>query len=472
MNGARKTAGESAWFFGFIRLRARQIFQEHNTEMTNTVIRMAPRGAARRRYQGPAAPQAPVFHGDVDTLVARLQPSRPVYTLRPDMVEATARHFRAAFPGRPMYAVKTNPHDSVIAALIRGGFDAFDVASLEEVKLVRKISSTATLYFMHPVKSPEAIRAAYTRYGVRAFVFDCEDELHKILRETGYAKDLSLFVRVALPKNTKSAIDFSSKFGALPDDAARLAAIARPFAKTLGISFHVGTQIAGAAAYGAGIDCVAAIMARCGVTIDTIDVGGGFPVPYPGQEDVPTLEDCVAAMTSAIARNGLEHMPLLAEPGRYMVALSGSLIVRVELRKGDVLYINDGTYGGLFDAGAQLLQRFPVRAVRPGRADDLPVAIKDFRFAGPTCDSLDMMDGPFTLPADIAMGDWIEIAHAGAYSACTRTNFNGFGAAETICLFAAASSSTPTLKTKGPKNDQHRTEKRQPRQQPQICAAE
>jgi len=336
--------------------------------MTNTVIRLPRAASVRRRQQGVQSMQTPVFHGDVDTLVARLRPAHPVYILRPDMIEDTARHFRRVFAGRPMYAVKTNPHEAVIAALLRGGFDAFDVASLEEVRIVRRLSSTATLYFMHPVKAPEAIRTAYNRYGVRAFVLDCEDELHKILRETDYAKDLTLFVRVALPKSTKSAIDFSSKFGASPEEAAHLLALARPFAKTLGMSFHVGTQISAAQAYAKGVACAAGIMDVCGFRVDALDVGGGFPVPYPGQEDVPSLEDCTAAIADAVAAHGLGDIPLLAEPGRYMVALAGSLIARVELRKRDILYINDGTYGGLFDAGAQLNQRFPVRAIRAGTA--------------------------------------------------------------------------------------------------------
>lgn len=144
------------------------------------------------------------------------------------------------------------------------------------------------------------------------------------------------------------------------------------------------------------------------------------------------MTNCIDVIRTALAHAGLDHMELLAEPGRAIVAQGGTLVVRVELRKGNRLYLNDGTYGGLFDAGSWLNTRFPVRAIRIGETFGADMA--DFTFAGPTCDSLDMMDGPFRLPADIRMGDWIEIENLGAYSQSMRTNFNGFGACETVLI--------------------------------------
>ena len=345
-----------------------------------------------------------------------------------------------------MYAVKTNPDENALRAIYHAGVRSFDAASIEEVRLVRRISKKARIYFMHPVKSPEAIREAYTQHNVRDFVLDSEDELFKIVRETELASDLNLYVRLALPRNGKSAIDFSSKFGASPDEAMKLLKSSRPVAQRLGLCFHVGTQTTDPAAYARAVDKAAAVIRKSGVTVDVLDVGGGFPVRY--DDSVPSVEACVHALKGALAKNRLENMPLLAEPGRVLVAESGSLVVRVELRKGNTLYINDGTYGGLFDAGPLLKTKFPSRAYRAG--SEFEPGDAPFRLAGPTCDSLDIMEGPFMLPADIDMGDWIEIYNLGAYSRSLRTNFNGFGGSDLVCLYD--SGTKPTTKKRVLKN--------------------
>ncbi len=311
---------------------------------------------------------------------------------------------------------------------------AFDVASMPEIQLVRDIAPDAELFFMHTIKSPENIRDAYFEYGVRNFSLDHEDELTKIIESTEGATDLNLFVRVALPKNENASIDFSAKFGAHPETAPALLLMARRYAQRLGICFHVGTQTRDAASYGNAVNRIKSVIRESGVHIDMLDIGGGFPVPYEG-EDVPSVESCLSVINTALRHAELDHLILFAEPGRCLVAQGGSLVVRVELRKDDCLYINDGTYGGLFDAGPLLKTPFPVRAVRAAQATEAPALsgnLQAFRLAGPTCDGLDMMDGPFYLPENIKTGDWIEIQNTGAYSQSLRTNFNGFGHHDTV----------------------------------------
>lgn len=368
---------------------------------------------------------------DARSMIKALQPALPVYTLSPASIQQAGAQFVQAFPGKTMFAVKTNPHPVAIAALYKGGVHAFDVASIEEMRLVREAAPKAELFYMHPVKSPESINEAYFVHGVRNFVLDHEDELHKIMRETHLATDLNLFVRAALPKNANASIDLSAKFGASPEETIALLRKCRNVAARLGLAFHVGTQISDAASYANAISIVRNIIARSNVSVDTLDIGGGFPVPYEG-EDVPSITTCIDVIRTALSHAGLDHMELLAEPGRALVAQSGSLVVRVELRRGNRIYINDGTYGGLFDAGALLNTRFPVRAYRLGA--DMSDQMQDYTLAGPTCDSLDMMDGPYVLPADIRMGDWIEIKNTGAYSQSMRTNFNGFGACDLVLV--------------------------------------
>ncbi|TVQ85451.1 MAG: type III PLP-dependent enzyme [Micavibrio sp.] len=366
-----------------------------------------------------------------DMQIRALAPQKPLYIFDAARLAENYRGFAAVCGGETAYAVKCNPHPAVLRTLSAAGASAFDVASLAEIRAVRAANPQAKLYFMHPVKAPEAIAEAYTVWGVRAFVLDHIDELYKILRETALAPDLELFVRMALPKNGAAALDFSSKFGATPDEAAKLLEACRPVCRRLGLAFHTGTQNTDTGTYTRAVAAAADVIAKSGVPVDALDAGGGFPANYTGRVAAPA--EIFAALHTALAENGLDDLDLITEPGRVLVADTTALIVRVEQRRGDLLYLNDGVYGGLFDAGPQLRWRYPVRHIP--REDGTPVSghRTNFRFAGPTCDSIDMMDGPFPLPDNIKTGDWIEIGQAGAYSQSLRTDFNGFGTADFIC---------------------------------------
>lgn len=366
----------------------------------------------------------------VDTAIQQLCPDIPTYTLDRSLITSLGRNFMVQFPGRSLFAVKTNPHEAVIQSLMQGGIRDFDVASLAEIELVRRASHDSNLYYMHTVKSPEMIERAYCDYGVRTFALDHMDELNKILEATGYAEDLSLFVRIALPKNAHAAIDFSDKFGAHYTDAITLLRTVRKHTNRLGLCFHVGTQIEDASSFGNAINHVKRLIHDSGITLEMLDVGGGFPVFY--DRDVPNISNCIDVINTALKHAGLDHLELLAEPGRCLVAEAGSLVVRVELRRDDLLYINDGTYGGLFDAGPLLNTAFPMTAHR--LKGTFSKELKPYRLAGPTCDSLDMMTGPYLLPEDIRMGDYIEIRNIGAYSYALRSGFNGFGESQTVFI--------------------------------------
>lgn len=397
--------------------------------MTNVIT---PKSFATRARNA-ALPQH-AYTGEVADVVRAIAPVNPLYAVWPERMAESARQFLTQFPGETVYATKCNPDKLAIQTLYRAGVKAFDVASIGEVRLVRKLAPKAKLYFMHTVKSPEAIAEAYEVHGVRAFVLDSMDELYKIMRATNLAQDLELFVRMALPKNSKAQIDFSSKFGALPYDAAELLAACRPIATRLGLCLHVGTQCTDPNAYKRAIRVASQVIKASGISIDVLDVGGGFPVEYPGAQPLPPFGDFVDAITGALKTHKLENIPLMCEPGRALVATAASLIVRVEGRKGDLLHINDGTYGGLFDAGAQVRARYATKAISRDGSLRGEHDLAPFRFAGPTCDSIDMMKGPFMLPADIKTGDWIEIQTMGAYSQALRTNFNDFGHADQIVM--------------------------------------
>ena len=361
----------------------------------------------------------------VADLVAALRPEEPVHCLRPAVLSATAETFVQAFPGDVLYAVKCNPDPAVLRALWEGGVRHFDCASPAEVALVRTMFADAEIHFMHPVKARGAIREAWARHGVRDFVLDSHDELEKILRETaatGVEGALGLVVRLALPKGG-AVLDLSGKFGAEHEEAVALLRAARPVASRLGIAFHVGSQCLDPVAWRQAMVLAGAAIAEAGVAVDIVDVGGGFPVVYPDVE-LPPLGAFMAEIEEAFDALGLPGAKLWAEPGRALVAGGASVVVQVQARRGDALYINDGVYGSLADAGA-LGFRYPVRCLRPAGVAPSGV-VRGFSFFGPTCDSADVMRGPFWLPEDIAEGDWIEIGQLGAYGACLRTAFNGF----------------------------------------------
>ena len=367
----------------------------------------------------------------VDHLVARERPEEPMHCLRPATIEATARAFAAAFPGDVLYAVKCNPEPSVLRAVHAGGVRHFDCASLAEVSLVRQMFPDANIHFMHPVKARGTIREAWSRHGVRDFVLDSTAELTKILHEvaaTGVPGDLGLIVRLALPKSA-AVLDLTGKFGAAPDDAVALLREARGHAARLGVSFHVGSQCLEPLAWRNALDLTGAVVRTAGVALDIVDVGGGFPVSYPDVEPLP-LGAFLAEIEAGFERIGQPHARLWAEPGRALVAGGGSVVVQVQHRRGDALYVNDGVFGSLADAGA-LGFRYPVRLIRPAGP---PPATQGngFSFFGPTCDSADAMRGPFILPADTDEGDWIEIGQLGAYGGCLRTAFNGFDRARIV----------------------------------------
>ncbi len=359
---------------------------------------------------------------DVNELVNTLKPDHPVYCIRPESIKTSTEFFKKKFPGKVLYAVKTNPNEKVLKQILSNGINHFDVASINEIKLIKKLKLDAKLYFMHTVKSRESIQEAYFNLGVRDFALDTKDELLKILESTKQAKDLNLYIRIAI-SNEHAEIDLSRKFGALPSEALGLVRLCKEHAKKIGISFHVGSQCMHKISFSKAITEVGNIIKKTKIIPDIINVGGGFPSIYPDLNPEP-LNNYIEEIKKALSKLKLANMPeLICEPGRAIVAESGSVIVKVVLRKKQKLYINDGTYGTLFDAGVPNFV-FPSKMISNGRVQSKKLT--SFSFFGPTCDSLDYMKGPFLLPNNIKEGDYIELGQIGAYGLTFRTKFNGF----------------------------------------------
>jgi ornithine decarboxylase len=359
---------------------------------------------------------------NVDELVSQLKPEKPIYCIRKKSIQSASNYFRNKFPGKVLYAVKTNSHPEVLKTIVESGIENFDVASIQEIKDIRAITPNAKCSYMHTVKSRESIKDAYFNYNIKTFSLDTKDELIKIIEATNQAKDLELFVRVAV-SNEHAEIDLSKKFGALTSEAIGLLRLTKQYAKKVGLSFHVGSQCMHPISYSKGIEEVGNIIKKTKIIPDYINIGGGFPAIYP--DLVPqSLENYFEEIKKGLTNLKLEKLPeLLCEPGRAIVAESGSTIVRVNLRKKQKLYINDGTYGTLFDAGTPNMV-YPSRIIKSSKI--ISKKLTAFDFYGPTCDSMDYMKGPFLLPNNIKENDYIELGQLGAYGLTFRTQFNGF----------------------------------------------
>ncbi len=360
----------------------------------------------------------------VEELVKQLRPDKPVYCIRKNSILSASNYFQKKFPGKILYAVKTNPNPEVIKTLLKSGINQFDIASIEEVKAVRKFSKSAKCSYMHTVKSRESICEAYFKYGIKTFALDTKDELIKIIEGTSGAKDLELFVRVAV-SNEHAEIDLSKKFGADISEASGLLRLVKQYSKKIGLSFHVGSQCMHPISYSKGIKEIGNIINKTKIVPEYINVGGGFPTIYP--DLIPqSLDNYLDEIKKSLQNLNLNILPeIICEPGRALVAESGSTIVRVNLRKKQKLYINDGTYGTLFDAGTPNIV-FPTKMIKDSSNKIISKKLTSFDFYGPTCDSMDYMKGPFLLPNNIKENDYIELGQLGAYGLTFRTQFNGF----------------------------------------------
>lgn len=364
---------------------------------------------------------------DAAQVIASLRPQVPTYCLAPSQVTANAKSMVSLFPGEVAYAVKCNGHPVMLAALVDGGISSFDVASVPEMALARAARPDAALHFMHPIKTEDAIRQASEKFSVRSFAVDHREEMVKVLDSVSCPADaLTLVVRLSTEGGDQAATyDLSAKFGAQPDRAVALLQEIEGAGAKAGLCFHVGSQVLDAGAYAETLHLCQSVIEEAGVGIAVLDIGGGFPAAYLDAG----AEPWIAVVESAVA--GLRRLDLapsvhlMCEPGRALVADGASLLTKVLLRDDDLIFLNDGAWGGFSEALTAPI-RWPAKAYgSDGRPLDGPM--QPFRIGGVTCDSCDMLVGTYDLPASLARGGWVEFGMMGAYSQVLRTDFNGFG---------------------------------------------
>ena len=321
-----------------------------------------------------------------------------------------------------MYAVKCNPHLVVLQALFDAGIRHFDTASLAEIALVREHFPQADCYFMHPVKARASILTAQDVYGIDHYVIDHVKELEKIIEITGSGDGRVILVRIVTPVHD-AQYRLSDKFGIAAEEAAELLRKVHDADFQTGVAFHVGSQCRTPQAFTDGVKTALDVIREANVPVHYLDVGGGFPALYE-DDNPPALEDYFKVIEDAFDDSKLRRdCVLMCEPGRALVASGCSLLVQIQLRKDDKLYINDGVYQSLSETLVGKI-KLPARLTNPMRK--VSENFQKFTILGPTCDCLDVLPYQFHLPEDAEEGDWIEIGQAGAYSNSAATRFNGF----------------------------------------------
>ena len=358
----------------------------------------------------------------VKEILEKYRPDFPICCLRPKQIENNARKFIDIFPGKVLYAVKCNPHADVLDACVAGGVRDFDVASLGEVELIRGRYSSAKIYFQHPIKARSAIRSSYQFYGVRHFAVDHPTELSKITEEIDKSDNVTIFVRLATPPGGAGE-HLSDKFGASIKMGVSLLSEIYENGFNPAISFHVGSQCYDPSAFHTALSLVGETLDQSKVEITALDVGGGFPASYPKME-TPTLYRYMKVIKDGVAALNLStDTEVLCEPGRTLVADGMSVVVQVQLRRNESLYINDGVFGNFAES---LLNQFELTAAVLRLDDDCSPELAPFTIYGPTCDSHDRLPMVVYLCRDVREGDWIEFSNLGAYSNAMATTFNGF----------------------------------------------
>ena len=379
--------------------------------------------------------QSPVYR-DAIAVAQALAPETPVFCFSRNQLMARAQEFLSGFPGGVTYAVKSNPSSEVLQALAEAGLKTWDVASVQEMALVRAVSPEARFNYHNPVKSRREIADAYTVYGCRRFAVDCKEELRKVAEAADTAADIEISVRFVLPRErTSSAHDFSTKFGAPEHICVALLREAAAMGFTPLLTFHPGSQSLDPQTYVRHIEAAARIAGTAGIGISKLNVGGGFPANYLLSKAGPP-STYFTSIGGAVTRSfGAGNEPQLeCEPGRGLVADCMSLLTRMKLvcSDGDDIFINDGVYGGLMEYMQVPELKPPYRVIRAGKV--VGGETKPWKIFGPTCDPLDVLPHRLDLPVQLHEDDYIEFGTLGAYGLATSTTFNGYGGHDIVAV--------------------------------------
>jgi ornithine decarboxylase len=363
-------------------------------------------------------------YANTSALIAAEAPDFPSFLYSEREMHKSVKVFKKGFSGLLTYAVKCNPSPHIIGKLHDEGLQAFDVASNTEMALVRQYAPGAAMHYNNPIKNRREIERAYDEFGVRSFTIDHPEQLDQLAAVVTPSRDVEVTTRFKAGKALKS-YDFGTKFGVMEQGAVEIANMVQQMGYTASLCFHVGSQCEDAYAYERHIAAAARIATESGIELKRLNIGGGFPAPYPTSV-APPMDYYFETIETALEDNfGKSRPELIAEPGRALVTASTSLLLRVKHQRGGLsVYLNDGAYGSLMEVKFMDFTP-PVRVWRGARLHT-EEDFSGFTIFGPTCDSYDVLPQTFMLPVDIGEDDWIEFGLMGAYTQASLTPFNGF----------------------------------------------
>jgi ornithine decarboxylase len=363
-------------------------------------------------------------HPNTSALIAAEAPDYPSFLFSERELRRATKVFKKGFGGLLTYAVKCNPSPHIISQLHREGIKAYDVASNTEMELIRDHAPGAVIHYNNPIKNKREIARAYEEFGIRSFTIDHPQQLDQLAAVVSPSRDVEVTTRFKAGKALKS-YDFGTKFGVMEQGAVEITQMVDRMGYTASLCFHVGSQCEDAYAYERHIAAAARIVKESGIELKRLNLGGGFPAPYPTSV-APPMDYYFETIATAIDDNfGKSKPELIIEPGRALVTSSTSLLLRVKHQRGGLsVYVNDGAYGSLMEVKFMDFTP-PVRVFR-GAREHTEDQYEGFTIFGPTCDSYDVLPQTFMLPADIDEDDWIEFGLMGAYTQASLTPFNGF----------------------------------------------
>lgn len=366
-----------------------------------------------------------IVYPNTSALIAAEAPDYPSFLFSEREFHRSIDVFKSGFKGLLTYAVKCNPSAHILDQLHREGVKAYDVASNREMELVREHCPGAAMHYNNPIKSKREIERAYEEFGVRSFTIDHPQQLDQLAAVVAPSRDIEVTTRFKAGKALKS-YDFGIKFGVMEQGAPEIVSLVDQMGYTPSLCFHVGSQCEDAYAYERHIAAAARIAEESGIELKRLNIGGGYPAPYPTSE-APPMDNYFETIDMAVRDNFGNSVPeLIIEPGRALVTSSTSLLLRVKhQRGGQSVYLNDGAYGSLMEVKFMHFTP-PVRVFRGPRHHDNNGEFADFTVWGPTCDSYDVLPQIFTLPSDVDEDDWVEFGLMGAYTQASLTPFNGF----------------------------------------------
>lgn len=367
---------------------------------------------------------------DVSVKSLAEQHGTPLYLYSKSQIEANFKAYQnslSRLEGLICYAVKANSNLAVLQTLAQLGA-GFDIVSGGELARVIEAGGDTGKVVFSGVGKTEAEMIFALKSGVHCFNVESEPELlllSEVASKTNITACVSLRVNPDVDPKTHPYISTGlkdNKFGITFDQAPAVyqRAASLPGIQVIGIDCHIGSQLTELAPFEDAVDRLLALindLAKLGITLQHVDMGGGLGINYSGSETVPSIDSLITALENKLAATGLK---LILEPGRSIVGDAGMLVTQVQYLKPSAhknfAIVNAAMNDNIRPALYQAEQRF-VPVTQATSAETL-----SWDIVGPVCESADFLGHDRALA--LTSGDYLAQLDAGAYCFGMASNYN------------------------------------------------